>query len=41
MIFFQVSELNKKLDKLSLKGSIHPCEEIKLIAIANTQIFMD
>ena len=34
--FFQVSELNKKLDKLSLKGSIHPCEEIKLIAIANS-----
>ena len=34
--FFQVSELNKKLDKLSLKGSIHPCEEIKLIATANS-----
>ena len=30
MIFFlEVSELNKKLNELSLKGSIRPCSHIK------------
>ena len=33
--FLQVSELNKKLDELSLKGWIRPCKDITLVNFAN------